>query len=428
MKSIKFAIFAVALILVLIPGAALAQQLSMDDFVPPAQGGTTAVEGQVSEDQGVVKAEKAQDGLNHAYEMLMAEDEEGVRQILVPSGLAVISVAKSIYSVYDNRNATLMSKRAAYVKAMLKAQKAMIEHRDGSLSVCAKGVEESMLTIDTGAGENMANTSEVVIEKCMEMVGGMLRGSVLYSVEDRPGEKKVIVSVASSTKTRDAVKHLGGAVVESNDPQRAWAAIVSQITNGVIPPLGCRLITNPETGENIVIGFGSAIVRHNKNPKVADKLADVAKKQARMRSRNALVSFLKGDKVYWAGGFDETQLEASEQFEVVDGEDTASGEDEIKARDESRDVFINALGATDVYAAVTAGRVPPGVKTKIFLDKTKDWAIAVSVYSKSMERQATQAKDSKSRDGRPIKVEGGVNDSAPNPAGPSGTVSKDTDL
>lgn len=428
MKSNLIICLTVALGLFSLSGPALAQQLSMDDFVPPAQGGTTEVKGEVSEDEGVIKAEKAQDGLNHAYEMLMAEDEEGVRQILVPSGMAVISVAKGIYSVYDNRNATLLSKRAAYVKAMLKAQKAMLEHRDGSLNMCAKGVKESLITVDTGADENVANTSEKVEESCLEMVGGMLRGSVLYSVEDRPGEKKVIVAVASSTRTRDAVKNMGGAVVETNDPKKAWAAIVSQITNGVIPPLGCRLITNPDTGENIVIGFGSAIVRRNKNAKVADKLAGVAKKQARMRSRNALVSFLKGDLIYWAGGFDEKQVEASEQFQVTDKEDQASGEKEIQALEESRDVFINALSATDAYASVSAGHVPPGVKTKVFIDKTGDWAVAVSVYSKSMEKMATKSRESGSGQGQAIKVEGGKNDAAPNPKGPSGSVSQEKEL
>ena len=418
---------------------ASAQQLSLDDFVPPAQGGSTQVKEDVVEEEGVIKSKTAQDGLNHAYQSLMDEGEEGVRHVIVPSGQAIISVAHGLYTVYDNRNATLLSKRSAYVKAMLKAQKAMLENMNGSVNTCIKGVREELLTIDTGSDENQTNSSEVVVEGCNEQVEGLIRGCVLFSVEDRPDEKTVVVAMASSTKTRGAVDQLGGAVIRTTDPKKAWQAVVNQITNGVVPPLGTRLITNPETGENIVIGFGSAIVRKNRSAKVAAKLAKVAKKQARLRSRNALLSFLKGEAVYWSGTFAEAQLESEEQFEVLGPGEGPSAETGARAFDESRDIFMNGLKTSDDYVAVTSGRVPPGVKTKVFLDKTGDWAIAVAVYSKSMEQQAKQAakesgdssgtgSDGKPRSGRTIKVEGGVNDQASNPAGPSGQVTSEIEL
>lgn len=416
-----------------------AQQLSMDDFVPPAQGGATQVKGKVSEEQGLVKSGNAQDGLNYAYQRLMDEGEEGVRNIAVPSGQAMISVAYGYYNIYNNRNATLLSKRAAYLKAMLKAQKAMVENMSGSISVCKRAARDELLTVDSGSDENQTNSSETIEERCKEKVRGMVRGYVLFSVEDRPEEKTVVVALASSTKTRGAVKQLGGAIIQTSDPKKAWQAVVSQITNGVIPPIGARLITNPETGEHIVIGFGSAIVRKNRNSRVAAKLAKVAKKQARIRSRNALVSFLKGDKVYWAGKFEEKQLESDQQFEVVGPGETVSGDAEIKAYDKSRQVYLNALYSSDDYRSITAGRVPPGVKSKVFLDKTGDWAVAVAVYAKTWERAARRTaaenggyadsgSDGTSGTKRTMKLEGGLSDSADNPQGPSGKVSRESDL
>ena len=44
--------------------------LSAADFVPPAQGGSTEVKGEVEEEEGVVNAQSAQDGFNHAQQNL----------------------------------------------------------------------------------------------------------------------------------------------------------------------------------------------------------------------------------------------------------------------------------------------------------------------------------------------------------------------
>ncbi|MEL0024720.1 MAG: hypothetical protein VW934_10740, partial [Alphaproteobacteria bacterium] len=126
-------------------------------------------------------------------------------------------------------------------------------------------------------------------------------------MDDNVNEQEVSISVASSTKTRSAFSRLGEAVIQTGDPNAAFQNLMVEIARFATPPMGARMITAPDTGEQVVVGFGSSIIRTNKNKSVAKRLAKAAKSNADTRARNALVQFLQGDKLYWEGGFDESQ-------------------------------------------------------------------------------------------------------------------------
>ena len=70
-------------------------------------------------------------------------------------------------------------------------------------------------------------------------------------------------------------------------------------------------------------------------------MAERAKGQADKRARNALVAFLQGDKLHWEGGFDETQIESTEQFEIPVDEEGNVGDPQVL--DNERNVFLNVL-------------------------------------------------------------------------------------
>lgn len=444
-------------------GYPLAEDFSFDEFVPPVKSEISDVDqleidGKVTEDDGVLISEKAQDGLNYALKELLNEDGDGVKSIAVSSGFAVISVATQSYKTYENRTATLLSKRQAYSIAMAQAQKQLVNDFEGIENACEKSFDSNLKTFDTGKQETVANVSTTGKETCKERVEGVLAGYVTYFVKDDVANKSVVVSLASSTKTRNSIKKVGGAVVQTDDTSKAWESIIAEITNGLVPPLGARLITNPITGENVVIGFGSAIVRKHKDASVSRKLKKTAKKQAQMRANNALVSFLNGDKVYWEGGFDESQSEESKDFEMAlppnskDISVTPKQEAEnTKIYDETQSSFLNVMKDSDIYKITTQGKLPPGVKPKSFIDKEGDWAIAISVYSSSMTAQAEKSgRENRSATGKldsyqkgsqnhsesvyeksgtkKLLMKGGLDDEAENPAGPSGTVTNDSDL
>ena len=421
----------------------VAQNLDLDSFLAPVQGGSEAVQGDV-EVGDTVHAETMQDGLN-AANGLLAEDGDGVLLVSTKTGLGTIARASASYKTYQNINATMLSKRAAYYLAYQKAKKELLTNFDGVQNSCEGAINDGLVALDTGV-EGVANTTIETSETCKESISGLLAAFVVFDVNDDPANEEVSISVASSTKTRSAFNRLGEAVIQTTDPNTAFQNLMVEIARFATPPMGARLITAPDTGEQIVVGFGSSILRTNQNKKVAKKLAEKAKGQADKRARNALVAFLQGDKLHWEGGFDETQIESTEQFEIPVDEEGNVGDPQVL--DNERNVFLNVLTSSDAYSTVAAGRIPPGVRTRSFKSEDGYWQFSVAVFQQSATAQARQASgENKAASGkldqmesqqgsaggagrasRALKVEGGLTSGGLNPQGPSGQVSDKDDF
>lgn len=455
--KMRSALLATAVLLA--TGHVHAQQetLSLDDFLPPVAGGeVVSGEGETT-DEGHVVAPHAQGGLAFAYEQLTADTGNGIVEITVPSGYAVLSLATEDYRVYDNLNATLLSKRSAYARAYARAQKQMVANFTPTHNVCTTSIRTSLEARDTGDDENMTIMGTSVGEFCKESVSGALAGYVLYSVQDNePSEKSVTVAIATSSKTREAAQRVGPAVMVADDPSKAWDALIAEVTANVVAPLGARMIVNPESGEVTIVGFGSAIVRQNADESVARRLKAAAERQAQTRANRALIGFLQGESVYWQGSFDEREFETSEQYEYVPVEldapktdmmgrlvaqmddvlgqsDSAAIEsDGVQPLESTRSGFLNVLQQSEDYQVVSAGQVPPGVRTRSFVGQDGYWAFAISVYSASMTERAVAASQpvetTRFGDNAARTPAGGMNDGALNPAGPSGKVTDESGL
>jgi len=421
----------------------VAQNLDLDSFLAPVQGGSEAVQGDV-EVGDTVHAETMQDGLN-AANGLLAEDGDGVLLVSTRTGLGTIARASASYNTYQNINATMLSKRGAYFRAYQEAKRQLLVNFDGVQNSCEGAVNDDLVVIDTGV-ESTANTLTETSEVCKETISGLLAAFVVFDVDDNVNEQEVSISVASSTKTRSAFSRVGEAVIQTGDPNAAFQNLMVEIARFATPPMGARLITAPDTGEQIVVGFGSSILRTNQNKKVAKKLAEKAKGQADKRARNALVAFLQGDKLHWEGGFDETQIESTEQFEFPVDEEGNVGDPQVL--DNERNVFLNVLTSSDAYSTVAAGKIPPGVRMRSFKSEDGYWQFSVAVFQQSATAQARQAsRENKAASGkldqmetqqgsggsagrasRALKVEGGLTSGGLNPQGPSGQVSDKDDF
>lgn len=421
-------------------GHASAQNLDLDSFLAPVQGGSDMVQGDV-EVGDTVHAEKMQDGLN-AANGLLAEDGDGILLVSTKTGLGAIARASASYNIYENLNATLLSKRAAYFRAYQEAKRQLLVNFDGVQNSCEGAVSDELVDLQTGVG-SAANTLTETSEMCKETISGLLAAFVVFDVDDDVNDQEVSISVASSTKTRSAFFRLGEAVIQTGDPNAAFKNLMVEIARFATPPMGARLITAPDTGEQVVVGFGSSIVRTNKNKSVAKRLAKAAKNNAETRARNALVAFLQGDKLHWEGGFDETQIESTEQFEIPVDEEGNVGDPQVL--DNERNLFLNVLTSSDAYSTVAAGKIPPGVRTRSFKSEDGYWQFSVAVFQQSATSQARQAsRENKAASGkldqmesqqsstgsssRALKVEGGLTSGGLNPQGPSGQVSDKDDF
>jgi hypothetical protein len=421
----------------------VAQNLDLDSFLAPVQGGSETVQGDVEVGE-TVHAETMQDGLN-AANGLLAEDGDGVLLVSTKTGLGTIARASASYNTYQNINATMLSKRGAYFRAYQEAKRQLLVNFDGVQNSCEGAVNDDLVVIDTGV-ESTANTLTETSEVCKETISGLLAAFVVFDVDDNVNEQEVSISVASSTKTRSAFSRLGEAVIQTGDPNAAFQNLMVEIARFATPPMGARMITAPDTGEQVVVGFGSSIIRTNKNKSVAKRLAKAAKSNADTRARNALVQFLQGDKLYWEGGFDESQIEGSEQFTIPVDEEGNVGDPQVL--DNERNVFLNVLTDSQAYSTVAAGKVPPGVRTRSFKSEDGYWQFSVAVFQQSATAQARQAsRENKAASGkldqmeaqqgsggsagrasRALKLEGGLTSGGLNPQGPSGQVSDKDDF
>jgi len=411
--------------------------LDLNDMLPPVQGGDLKVETEVKNNDDYVEAQNMSDGMASAYLRAIEGEAEGVQLIKVGSGIGILAVASQPYTAYSNRNATLLSKRAAYAKAFMDTKKQLVEHLKGLSNSCESAASDEQLTIDSGS-DSVANTSGSFEENCKESVQGALTGYVTYSVEDRPEDKEVYVAIASTEKTRAEMKVGAGAVLDTLNPNSAFKAVVADLKAGTLPPVGAKILTNPSNGETIIVAYGSAIVRTNRNKNISKKLKKAAKKQATMRARNALVGVMQGEKVYWEGGSDEKQIQSTQQFEFAPKDETTS-EEELRVLEEERSQFLNAMSDSSHYKTFAAGQVPAGVQAKSFVDPQGNWAYSLAVYSPSVSLHANKvAKQTKragkgsrykvSENSRKFNKYGGENENAANPRGPSGQVANVSNL
>jgi hypothetical protein len=413
-----------------------AEEFSLTDMIPARPGAHVAGADQATVAGDVVVAKDTNVAVAVAHQALIDDDEDGIKMIQVGSGTGILSIGSASYNTYDNMNATLLSKRGAYNQAYLIAKKQLIENMKGVEHQCANVVTATMDSIDTGV-ESTVNEQTDMMEACKESVSGSLAGFVTYDVYDNNDEKAVRVSLISTPKTRAQIKGNRGAVAVTSEPNAIFQQVISDVKSGVLPPVGAKVLTHADSGEVIVLGYGSAIIRGNKNNKIARKLKGVAKSQSQTRARSALLATMQGEKVYWQGSFDEQQMEGTQQFEYDDP--NLNDPQQVQVLEEDRNLFLNQLKTSDEYATIAKGKLPPGVSVKSFASDDGLWQYSVAVYAPSLEATARQAAkemagnngntvNGMSRSGHKIKAVGGLNEKAANPQGASGKVVSEEEL
>lgn len=319
----------------------------LNDLVPATNTAETQAVNtdSVKEVGDVVVAADPKAAVLVAHQSLIEEEGDGVKMIAVGSGIGILSTGSGSYETYENRNATLLSKRAAYMKAFQIAKKQLVENMEGMSNMCATAINETMDIIDT-ATESTANTTSMMSDNCAESVKGALAGYVTFDVFDDPSENLVRVSLISTPKTREQTKRKVGAITQTTEPNIIFKQIIAELQSGVLPPVGAKVITNAETGESFVLGFGSSIIRDNKNNAVKRKLLNMSKSQAQAKARNGLIAVMQGEQVFWEGGFTENQLEKNEQFEY---EPESINPADAKVLAENKHTFLNNMKSADSY-------------------------------------------------------------------------------
>jgi len=396
----------------------------------------------------VVEAAHTQDAINVAVKQMRKLDKM-ITKIKVGSGEGVVAKGSSIYQSFPNRNASLISKRLAYVKAHMLAKKNLAEHLNGLTNEGESSLADSVNSYDS-ENDSLANTNSITSETINQKIECLLRGSAIYDLYDNEENMEVEVFIVSTPKTRGETMEVSGGVIQSQSAREGLAKVFNELKSGVLPPTGGKVIsTDTKEGKQLYfLSFGSEIIRSNQNPQVARKLKMNAAQVAQMRAANSMCALIIGEQASWSGGFSEKTQESQEQFKNVSTEDPTSEESSINLEplDEIRSSFVNTMKTYDEYAYFSKGKLPPGLNVTRWVTGDGDWSYAAYIYNPNITLDATKLRDKmnqnsilqrgnsllKQKSASSNSSKGKENSQSLTPKevgkGPSGRVSRDEDL
>ena len=407
------------------------------DFIPVIKGGSRDIQGAVQTSKGgnFVVAETAQDAINASIKPNLVSISSARFIVLKNGDVAHLASGSADYELVNNPVLSKIEKRKAYIAAYAKAQKNLIEYLEGASGEGKDSLREDLRTLNLAEG--MANKiDEELTESNKEYVEGVVRGFVVYDVNDNEAKKTVVVTIVTSPRTRGKYSRVSSEVVKAESLKEGIQELIDELESGFALPVGGKIITTSK-GETVFIGFGSDIIRQSNREAIQTRLTMDAVQNADMRAKDALCGIIVGNKLAAERSNLDTQMKSL--FEIEGIEDTPEGK--LVAQN-ARNALQNSQASRNVINAARIWQSPPGIQRKAW--ETEDgWAFAYAIYYPDATQAAANAAEEMRNATilQPIRRPGdNVPGTAPGaqaptrvPAqqpgrGPSGQVTKDEDL
>ena len=405
MRSSRLWIMVALLVASCLTPAVVLAQVTADDFLPVVQGGPSEVKepAKIEVKKDVVMALTMQDGINAAVKAAKDELKEGVKLepgkqpedkkkggdkievgakiIKTPSGIGFVATGIAAYRTMENPTATRISKRNAYVIAFTDAKKRLAELLGGLTNEGKEEIRQSLVNINLPK-DALTNISTQTVESLKQVVDMMLRGFVIYEVNDAVAEKAVYVSIVTTPKTRGTLARSAPSALSASNLRDGLNQVIAEVRSGLVPPVGGRIITVASTGETAFVGFGSAVVRTDEHPAVQAKLNFTAQKIADARAKDGLCGLIRGDRIIWEGRLSESTTDETQGFESATEGDPLAVKEPAAARKlaQKRDSFVSRMEVSAEYQSARKGIIPPGVTGKTWFDEDKAFCYGMVVY------------------------------------------------
>jgi hypothetical protein len=169
--------------------------------------------------------------------------------------------------------------------------------------------------------------------------------------------------------------------------------ISRELESGLLPPVGGRIITVPETGETALVSFGSALVHQDAAGQSTGQDKLTAGRRAKAQADKALVALMTGDAFMWEYGYYREQESTSTNFEEVVTDTDLFGpsqEGTKKLLEERRETFLNVIRDSEAAESAVRGVVPQGTNSKTWYSQD-GWCYVANVYTPSSGAQAEAA-------------------------------------
>jgi hypothetical protein len=372
----------------------LAQEISVDDFLPAVEGGKTSLElpskVKIKADEDTVEAATAQDAVNAAVQLNKTEvakegpdetkPQHGVKMVVFPSGLGYVATGAASYRVVENPVATRISQRNAVIVAFTEAKKLLAVKLKGMSNEGKDTIRKALANVET-KDQSLTNFSEQTESSVEQSVEALLRGFVVHEVYDDAKNNTVFVSIVTTPKTRGKLARPAPNQIEAESLRDGVNKMLIQVKSGLVPPVGGGVVTVPTTGETAFIGFGSTVVRENDNSAVQAKLNVNALRTASAYASDSLCGLIIGDQTAWQGKTLESHKDEHKEFEESGKDDPLNpNSQEQKKLDAVREAFVAKMEMTDIYTSARKGVLPPGIEVKTWFDEDNTWAYGMAIY------------------------------------------------
>lgn len=416
------------LCIAVLPRIAVSQSaVTAFDFVPVVNNGEKDVlkpeQVQVDEEKKVITAATPQDAINAAVDENLNEikankssvknageknetPDVGTHTIDANGYLGFVATGAAVYDVVENPILTRISKRQAYVKAFQMAKKNLARELNGLSNDGKNRVRESIASINTELDNfnNLKEESETTIRQSLD---AMLRGFVIYEVFDNDKENMIYVSIVTTPKTRGQLARPAPNRIKAKTLADGITQVVDEVRHGLCWPVGGQIIDVQSTGETAFVGFGSTVVRSDKESAIQQRLNLNALKVADAHAIDSLCGLIIGDRMSWEIGVRESLTKEVQRFEdIVKDDPLEASPEEFRVLDEERRKHVAKSETTEVYQSARRGKLPPGVQVKTWFDDDNNWAYGMAVYIPSATNAAAKA----AREMSEAQILQGIND------------------
>ncbi len=321
-----------------------------------------------------------------------AQHSPGVWMIQTGSGMGFVATGDGSYPKnLPNRNAAREAHRQAYVAAHMRAKKNLAQALRGLPLEARERLAEEAFN-EESAQNSFDSRSSRYEEQIVQAVEATLRGFVTYSVYD-DGEGLVYVSVVTTPKIRHATRAVSEGLLDAASLGAGMKTISRELESGLLPPVGGRIITVPETGETALVSFGSALVHQDAAGQSTGQDKLTAGRRAKAQADKALVALMTGDAFMWEYGYYREQESTSTNFEEVVTDTDLFGpsqEETKKLLEERRETFLNVIRDSEAAESAVRGVVPQGTNSKTWYSQD-GWCYVANVYTPSSGAQAEAA-------------------------------------
>jgi len=308
--------------------------------------------------------------------------KDGFRQVLFPSGFGYVAGATEYYEVSENPNAAQQNLRLTYVSAFTKAKLELTRGLGGVRGRGREILQEHLSEINT-AMRSAYNISGQYVEDLDQVAEGLLRGYVVYEVDHDPENQEVYVSIVTTPKTLSAIANVSGSVIRCASIDHGIDYVLRQVSYGVVPPVGGKVIAVPATGQVALISFGSDIIGQHKNPTVDETLLQASERAAAIRANDAMIGMINGDRVVWVSG-----LYTAADYALTEFKTTLEADESINYEllEQVQNEVLGTMQLSDDYATFRRGHMPPGVASQVYSDGQRVYVI--NVYLPEAAREA----------------------------------------